>query len=80
MYHRVVKSESNSERFEVIFEPEDDGGFHVYCPALKGCHSYGRTKAEARVKISEAIRLWLESAEELGLPIPERENVEITRG
>ncbi len=80
MYDRGVTSEANGERFEVVFEPEDDGGFHVYCPALKGCHSYGRTKAEARAKISEAIRLWLDSATELGLPIPERETVEIARG
>lgn len=64
-------------RFEVIFEPEEDGGFHVYCPLLKGCHSYGETKAEARKNIAQAIELWLESAGELGLEIPEHEVVEV---
>ncbi len=54
-------------RFEVIIQPEEEGGFHVYCPLLKGCHSYGTTKNEARKNIAEAIELWLESAEELGL-------------
>ncbi len=39
----------------------------MYCPLLKGCHSYGATKEEARKNIAEAIELWLESAEELGL-------------
>ena len=58
---------SNVGKFEVIFEPEEEGGYHVYCALLKGCHSYGKTKAEARKNISEAIELWLESSKELGL-------------
>jgi predicted RNase H-like HicB family nuclease len=49
----------------------------VFCPLLKGCHSFGDTKEEARKNISEAIELWLESAEELGLSIPEHEVVEV---
>ena len=53
--------------FEIVFEPEEDGGYHVYAPALKGCHSYGATKDAARRNIAEAIELWLESARELGL-------------
>jgi predicted RNase H-like HicB family nuclease len=64
-------------KFEIIFEPEEEGGFHVFCPLLKGCHSFGDTKEEARKNISEAIELWLESAEELGLSIPEHEVVEV---
>ena len=56
-------------RFEVVFEPEEDGGYHVYCPLLKGCHSFGETKEEARKNIAEAIELWLESAEELGIAL-----------
>ncbi len=65
------------ESFEVVLEPEDEGGYHVYAPSLKGCHSYGETKQEARKNIAEAIELWLESAEELGLSIPEHEVVEV---
>jgi predicted RNase H-like HicB family nuclease len=64
-------------KFEVIFEPEEEGGFHVFCPLLKGCHSYGKTKAEARKNIAEAIQLWLEGAEELGYTIPDHEVVEV---
>jgi predicted RNase H-like HicB family nuclease len=66
------------QRFEVIFEPEEEGGYHVYVPALKGCHSHGATREEARENIIEAIELWLESARELGIAIPDRETVEVS--
>jgi len=65
------------QNFEVILEPEDEGGYHVFCPALKGCHSYGATKEEALEKIKEAIELWLESARELGIKLPEREIISV---
>ena len=55
--------------FLVIFEREENGGLHALCPELKGCHSYGKTRAEARRNIAEAIALWLESAQELGIKV-----------
>jgi predicted RNase H-like HicB family nuclease len=71
-------AEAVAERYEVVYEPEAEGGYHVFCPALKGCHSYGATKSEARENIKEAIVLWLETATELGIPIPDRDTVTIT--
>ena len=68
------------ESFEVVLEPEEDGGYHIYTPALNGCHSYGSTKDEALKNIAEAIALWLETAHELGIPIPEREKVSVRIG
>jgi len=65
------------QNFEVVLEPEADGGYHIFCPALKGCHTYGATKEEAMEKIKEAIELWLESAKELGIRIPERKTVSV---
>jgi len=65
------------QSFEVVLEPEEQGGYHVYAPALKGCHSYGATKEEALSNIAEAIGLWLDSARELGIPVPERDTVTI---
>ena len=66
------------QRFEVVFEPDEDGGFHVYVPALKGCHSWGATREQACTHIVEAIELWLESAREKGIPIPDRETIEVS--
>jgi predicted RNase H-like HicB family nuclease len=43
---------------------ESDEGFAVGCPALPGCWSQGLTRDEALTNIQEAIRLWLEVAEE----------------
>lgn len=65
------------QSFEVILEPEEEGGYHIYAPALKGCHSCGATKEEALANIAEAITLWLESAKELGISIPERDRVTV---
>jgi hypothetical protein len=36
----VIKQHRNTtHRFTVIFEKEDDGGYHVFCPTLPGCHT-----------------------------------------
>ncbi len=43
---------------------ESDEGVSVSCPALKGCHSQGKTKAEALENIREAIREWLAGEDE----------------
>jgi len=59
--------------YTVIFECEDDGGCHVYCPALKGCHSQGDTYNEALINIQDAIRLFLESLIAHNEAIPEED-------
>ena len=33
--------------------------FVLSCPALRGCHSQGKTREEALANIQEAIREWL---------------------
>ena len=58
------------QRFEVVFEPDEDGGFHVYVPALKDCHSWGATREAARQHVKEAIKLWLDAAPEQRIPVP----------
>ncbi len=66
-----------TQRFEVVFESDEDEGFHLYAPALKGCHSWGQDRESAREHIKEAIELWLESALERGIAVPDREEIEL---
>lgn len=47
--------------YTIIFEKEEDGGYHVFCPTLKGCHSQGDTYDEALTNIQDAIKIYLES-------------------
>ena len=56
--------------FTAIFEKEDDGGYHVFCPTLPGCHLQSETIEEGIVNIREAIELYVESLIEDGMPIP----------
>ena len=56
--------------FAVIIEP-DNGSYHAYVPALKGCHTFGDTLEEAQANIVEAMQLHLESMLEDGEEIPE---------
>ena len=50
-------------KYRVLLVKSEEG-FAVQCPALPGCWSQGKTRAEALDNIQEAIRLWLEVAEE----------------
>lgn len=50
-------------KYRVVLYPSDEG-FAAQCPALPGCWSQGATEAEALDNIRDAIRLWLEVAEE----------------
>ncbi len=43
---------------------ESEEGYAIGCPALPGCWSQGANREEALVNIREAIRLWLDVAEE----------------
>lgn len=70
-------------QYTVILEPEEEGGFHVWCPALKGCHSQGDTLEEALENIKEAIAAYLESLQAEGLPFPEdvvTQQIEVAAG
>jgi predicted RNase H-like HicB family nuclease len=43
--------------YTVLFEPADEGGFTVTCPALPGLVTEGDTLEEARAMAEDAIRL-----------------------
>jgi predicted RNase H-like HicB family nuclease len=48
----------------------EDGSFVVDVPELPGCMAHGDTPAEAVANVEDAISLWLETARDLGRPIP----------
>lgn len=55
---------SESRKFTVILDQEEDGGYSVYCPALPGCCSQGEDRDDALDMIKEAIELVLEVVED----------------
>ena len=59
--------------YTIIFEKEDDGGYHVFCPTLKGCHSQGDTYDEALTNIQDAIKIYLDSLIAHNEPIPDED-------
>lgn len=57
-------------QFDVVLEPQPEGGYSVYVPSLPGCFSQGDTRTEALGGIKEAIEGYLESLAARGDPIP----------
>jgi predicted RNase H-like HicB family nuclease len=62
-------------KFKVQIEKDEDGRWVATVPALPGCISQGRTAAEARKNVKEAIALHLSSLAEDGVPIRRRRGV-----
>ena len=58
MKHRGVKNHLRNE-FTAIIE-RDGKWFIAYCPEIPGANGQGRTKAEARQSLAEAIALILD--------------------
>jgi predicted RNase H-like HicB family nuclease len=56
--------------FTVLFEPAEEGGYVVTCPALPGLVTEGDTLEEAREMAKDAIRIYLESLQKDGQSIP----------
>lgn len=56
--------------YTVLFEPAEEGGFIVTCPALPVLVTEGDTLEEARAMAQDAIRAYLESLRMDHLPIP----------
>jgi len=66
---------SKQYSFRVIFE-EDEGGYHVYVPVLAGCHSWGKTLAEAKKNVREAIKSHVASLVKDKQEVPRDEGLE----
>ena len=71
----------NEEReYEVVLQPEPEGGFSVFVPGLPSVATQGESREEALAMAKEAIEVYLEVMQEEGLPIPhvERDRVAVT--
>jgi predicted RNase H-like HicB family nuclease len=59
-------------RYEVIlYWSDEDEAFIAEVPELAGCMADGATYSEALANVEVIIQEWLETAKELGRPIPE---------
>lgn len=54
----------------IIYWSDEDGAFVAEVPELPGCAAHGETQEAALASAQEAIRLWVETAEEFGDPVP----------
>ena len=60
--------EGNRE-IELVFEPQDGGGYYVYAPDLPGLHTQGDDFDDAIANANEAVALYVEGLREDGEPL-----------
>ena len=56
--------------YTVILEREEDGGYHAFVPALRGCLTQGDTIEQVLERVQEAIEVYLDDLKAEGEPIP----------
>ena len=49
----------NTQKIELVFEPQDEGGYHVHAPDLPGLHTQGEDMDDAMANASEAVALYI---------------------
>jgi predicted RNase H-like HicB family nuclease len=60
---------ADAREIEFVFEPQDEGGYHVYAPDLPGLHTQGESLDEATDNAREALELYIEGLREEGRPL-----------
>ena len=55
----------------IIYWSDEDKAFIAEVPELPGCMADGATQNEVLANIEAVIREWIETANDLGRPIPE---------
>ena len=61
----------------VIYWSEDDQAFLVEVPELPGCMADGETYEAALANAQQVVEEWIQTAQELGRPVPEPQIGEI---
>jgi predicted RNase H-like HicB family nuclease len=60
------KPMADADEIEMVFEPQEEGGFHVYVPDFPGLHTQGDSFDEAMANANEAVALYIEGLREDG--------------
>jgi predicted RNase H-like HicB family nuclease len=60
---------ADAREIELVFEPQEEGGFHVYAPDLPGLHTQGDDMDDAMENANEAVTLYVEGLREDGEPL-----------
>ena len=55
-----------AKEVELIFEPQEEGGYHVYAPDLPGLHTQGDDLEDAMANANEAVAIYVEGLREDG--------------
>ena len=55
----------------IIYRSEEDQAFIAEVPELPGCAADGKAYREALANVEAVIKEWIETATELGRPIPQ---------
>lgn len=57
---------NGTQEIELVFEPQEEGGYHVYAPDLPGLHAQGDDLDGAMANAGEAVALYVEGLREDG--------------
>ncbi len=60
------ESMDRPRKIELVFAPQEEGGYHVYAPDLPGLHTQGDTLDEATANAEEVLELYVEGLREEG--------------
>jgi predicted RNase H-like HicB family nuclease len=60
---------SEELEIELIFEPQEEGGYSVYAPELPGLHTQGEDMDDALANAQEAVALYVDGLREDGEPL-----------
>lgn len=56
--------------YTIIVKPDDNNTFVAYIPAIKGCHAWGESEAEARLELNNVFSMIQEEYIEQGKMLP----------
>jgi predicted RNase H-like HicB family nuclease len=78
-YHSDVETRDLMHKYEIIIQwSDEDEAYVADVPELPGCMAHGSTYEAAAANVNEAIQLWIDTAKEIGDPIPESKGQRLT--